>query len=292
MERKKVYFNFGPDDSYFLRIGEQHRSFGYIAGRSQNQWTGGKWNCFDCVAWKGTSYYFACRRGPDYINQSVIDVQFDPLKVWVEARQHAPLQLVFGEETGCWFAWMLHGDFLMGSNIPTGMHDAAKEAGKVYTSIRCAALGANGAWLLIWDDGSVRVNLRGEYPTLEEQLKGLSGDDITCIAINPFRPGDYFLYEAKTKTASFRVSEAFGKELNDTLISAGITTKEITFSSKALVATPPSLLEVVCSPKQVFEVTTQAVEDDLGALTNAIATVVKVAKVGAALVGVVSCNVM
>lgn len=69
-EKKSVYFNFGPDDSYFLRIGSQHRryiknlcaaprqlrltllsSLGRIGPEQPESWTSGKWQSFDCVAW-------------------------------------------------------------------------------------------------------------------------------------------------------------------------------------------------------------------------------------------------
>jgi hypothetical protein len=109
------------------------------------------------------------------------------LEEWVAARKLSPLRFVAGDKIGCWFAWMLHGDFLPGPNVPTGMRDAANEGGKVYTSIRCAALGKNGAWLLIWDDGEVRPNLKGQYPALEESLDNLSGDDITVSEGPPDR---------------------------------------------------------------------------------------------------------
>lgn len=88
-----------------------------------------------------------------------------------------------GEESDSWFAWMLHGDHIAGPKTPPGMRDAANEGGKVYTSIRCAALGTSKSWLLIWEDGEVRANLQGQYKELEEKLSGLSGDDIIVSSI-------------------------------------------------------------------------------------------------------------
>lgn len=97
----------------------------------------------------------------------------------MDKRTHCPLRLVVGEAQGNWFAWMLNGDYLAGPNAPTGMVQAAKDARMMYTSIRCAAIGANGTWLLIWDDGTKICNVEDRYPGLHDRLKSLEGDDVS-----------------------------------------------------------------------------------------------------------------
>jgi len=56
---------------------------------------------------------------------------------------------------------------------------AAKDARKVYTSIRCAAIGAMGTWLLIWDDNSKSYEIEDRYSVLHRALQSLQGDDIS-----------------------------------------------------------------------------------------------------------------
>ena len=97
----------------------------------------------------------------------------------MKERLRCPLRLVVGDGPGNWFAWMLHGDFLAGPNAPEGMVRAAKDARKIYTSIRCAAIGAKDTWLLIWDDNSKSYEIEDRYPVLHRALQSLQGDDIS-----------------------------------------------------------------------------------------------------------------
>jgi len=83
-----------------------------------------------------------------------------------------------------WFVWMLHGDFIAGRGVPEGMSSAAKNGKKLPTGIRCASMGVNGAWVLIWEDGEGRFNFKDAYPELStkfEKLKseGLKAEDVS-----------------------------------------------------------------------------------------------------------------
>lgn len=98
---------------------------------------------------------------------------------WVKKRQFAPLRFVLSDKQGNWFAWMLHGDFLPGDRAPQGMTQAALDTRKLYTSIRCAAVGVEGTWLLIWEDGDMRYSIEEKYPDLHRKLKDLRGDDVS-----------------------------------------------------------------------------------------------------------------
>jgi hypothetical protein len=98
---------------------------------------------------------------------------------WVEKRQFAPLRFILSNKEGNWFAWMLHGDFLLGDHAPQGMTQAALDSRKSYTSIRCAAVGVENTWLLIWEDGDMRYSIEEKYPYLHKKLKGLRGDDVS-----------------------------------------------------------------------------------------------------------------
>lgn len=97
----------------------------------------------------------------------------------MDKRAFCPLRLVLGETKDNWFAWMPNGDYLAGPSAPTGMVQEAKDFRKMYTSIRCAAIGANNAWLLIWDDGTMVYNFEGKYPKLEHNLESLEKDDVS-----------------------------------------------------------------------------------------------------------------
>jgi hypothetical protein len=101
----------------------------------------------------------------------------------VKERQFAPLRFILSDKEGKWFAWMLHGDFLPGHKAPQGMVQAAWDLGTSYTSIRCAAIGVENAWFLIWENGDMKysIDIEKKYPRLYKRLKdeGLRGDDIS-----------------------------------------------------------------------------------------------------------------
>jgi hypothetical protein len=102
------------------------------------------------------------------------------------------------------------------------------------------------------------------------------------------------MYEEKTKTASFQVSEAFGDELNDVLISEGVTTTDVVLRRQELVQ-PRKVIDLVKNTDLV-KAATETVGFDSSALSSAVITVAKtglvIAKVGAAIAGAVTCNVM
>lgn len=100
-------------------------------------------------------------------------------KYWMRKRELSPLRVVMGGgPRGSWFAWMLHGDFVMGPNVPQGMRQAAEDDTRP-CNIRVAAIGSNDSWLLIWEDGVVQKVLGSEYEDLERKLGGLRGREIS-----------------------------------------------------------------------------------------------------------------
>jgi hypothetical protein len=113
---------------------------------------------------------------------------------WVYNRLRAPLRLVYGKRAASdWFAWMLHGDYIAGPGIPEGMNYAVKHGKKLPTGIRCASLGVNGAWVLIWDDGEGRFNFQNGYPQLAEKFEkleeeGLKAEDVSVSRGQPSAP--------------------------------------------------------------------------------------------------------
>jgi hypothetical protein len=101
------------------------------------------------------------------------------LEKWVKERQFAPLRFILSGKKGNWFAWMLHGDFLAGSDALEGMTQAALDSRKSYTSIHCVAVGVQNTWILIWEDVDMRYRIEEKYPLLHKKLKGLRGDDVS-----------------------------------------------------------------------------------------------------------------
>ncbi|KAF4627839.1 hypothetical protein G7Y89_g10310 [Cudoniella acicularis] len=295
VEKYNIYFNFGPNESYFFRGIAQTRSCGDIAGR-KGEWIK-DWKKYDCVAWKG-EFYFACRRRDDCVNHCKVVVPNGAggeFKTWVETRTFAPLRLVTGAGPGNWFAWMLHGDFATGPNTPEAMRQSARALTKAYTNIRIASIGVGNTYLLIWEDGSMIYELEDKYPELLEKLEELKGkgDEVSWVVMNPFRAGDYFLYLDKDKMASFRVSENFGSELEKALHADGIDTKDLVIRTAEVVA-PVKIRHLIASnmvavAEKNVEINSDAV---VNAATKVFKTAVVVVKAGAVIAGIVACTVM
>jgi len=55
------------------------------------------------------------------------------------------------------------------------------------------ALGHGGAWVALFSDKTWSWNLAGNYVSLGDELAKEDGDDITFVALDPNRPGYYFL---------------------------------------------------------------------------------------------------
>jgi len=219
----------------------------------------------------------------------------DKFGAWVDARKLSPLRCIVGRDAGYWFLWMRYGDVLAGPNCPRGMKQAALNPEKIHTHIRIAAMGANDTWILIWEDGSMIAVLNEEYPDLAKKLTshhgsgGLNGEDITWIALNPFRAGDYFLYVDKEKRASFQVSMAFGDDLQDVLRSRGITTTDVILRREEITKLPQSLCSMM-RDTDIVDAVHSSIEVDIGALANAL---VWIAKTGVTIITAsATCNVM
>jgi len=287
--KKDIYFNFGPDESYFVKCGPQYRSCGKFPGKGAKLVSDSLLK-FDCVAWKRQSF-FACMHSRKHENQSVVEAMPKDFENWSKERALCPLRVDLGDPKGSWFAWMLHGDFIAGPNVPQGMIQAAADDAKASTSIRIAAIGPNDTWLLIWEDGTMVSVLKDEYEDLWRKLKEHEVNDISWVALNPFRKGDYFLYVDKKKMATFQVSKAFGLDLESILESQGIDTKELVLREQQL-GNPWSIASDFRDADFVRAAHSN-IEINGDALFNAAATLIKTGiSVGSALAGVATCNVM
>ncbi|RYP16061.1 hypothetical protein DL765_005377 [Monosporascus sp. GIB2] len=291
--KKDIYFNFGPNESYFVKYGPQHRSSpgGFPRSCDRLVKDSGGSGKFDCVAWK-TESFFACSHSEYHINRNVAEAMPRDFESWMNKRALCPLRVTFGEPRGSWFAWMLHGDFIFGHNVPQGMWQAARDVTKASTCIRIAAIGPNDTWLLIWEDGTMISVLNNEYEDLKRKLAEHKVDDISWVALNPFRMGDYFLYVDKKKMATFQVSEAFGMDLKSVLESQGIDTRELVFREQQVDKPRPSITSHFKNADFVGAARSN-IKIDGDALLNAAASFITTGlSVGTVLIGTATCNVM
>lgn len=213
---------------------------------------------------------------------------------------------MFGPKNGSDFsyvAWIPSAGFLCGPGAPQSVKELTGSANMVYTNIRLAALGVDETYILIWENGTIRWDLKNHYNDLDEILENFrdKGEDISArlqmtlsqslnkqltrdqfIAINPSKPGDYFVYFDSAKLAMFQVSEDFGTDLQEVLRAEGITSQAIV-RQRDQIARP--VLPATVVPAERASTFLQGISRSVGVGANLLS-------IGASIAGLAACNVM
>ncbi|KAL6154125.1 hypothetical protein ACJBU6_07411 [Exserohilum turcicum] len=205
-------------------------------------------------------------------------------------------RVVFGPEA-TWFLWYLFGcspEYSAG--LPKAIEENVQDARKMYTTLRCVALGPENNFVMIWQDGSKSYNLDENYSVLNQALDSCEGEDVSRIALNPNKAGDYFVYFDRTKTAMFQVSEAFGKDLEDALTAEGIRSTAIVRHRDKL-ARQTDILKMAKQSNLVGNVADTVNNETIGSsgsrlVTNGVSIGASLATFASAIVGVAACTVM
>ena len=92
---------------------------------------------------------------------------------WLDKKTGADAGVVFGGYDGSYIAW--HTDE---SAQWYGILDKPKEVIREGGKIKCAALGVDKSWAVIWAKGGFNWNLRGEYEQLDSILSAVGGNDV------------------------------------------------------------------------------------------------------------------
>jgi len=121
------------------------------------------------------------------------------LSTWITERPFSARRVVFGPGSSIassYIAWTSYGDVLVSPHSPTSVLELANSAEKFCTHLRMAALGVDGTYIMIWEDGTIRWDLKTHYDQLDSILNNLSdqGEEVTFVALNPWKAGDYFVY--------------------------------------------------------------------------------------------------
>ncbi|KAF7336363.1 hypothetical protein MVEN_02184800 [Mycena venus] len=80
-------------------------------------------------------------------------------------------------------------------NLPPALQDDIHSGIKTRRPTT-VALGVQGAYVVLYDDGSVSLDLRGQYPLVDSLLRNTQESSrrrgIVYLALNPFLPGEYY----------------------------------------------------------------------------------------------------
>jgi hypothetical protein len=111
-------------------------------------------------------------------NQVFEDKIGDSLKTWLSKRSNCPLRVVFGPEKGTklvFVAWVPHGNACWSPLAPKLVQELIPSADSFYTNVRMVALGVDDTFIIIWEDGTIRWNLKEHYNALDKVLNDLEG---------------------------------------------------------------------------------------------------------------------
>jgi hypothetical protein len=68
-------------------------------------------------------------------------------------------------------AWVPHAQHLCSPYAPQRVQELCNSAEFTYTHVRLVALGVNDSWIIIWENGEIRWNLKDCYPALNDILE-------------------------------------------------------------------------------------------------------------------------
>ena len=97
----------------------------------------------------------------------------------------SPKRVVFGPGPS-YVAWQPHGDFTCSPGASKSVQELLKSASNFYTSIRLVALGVSETYIIIWEDGTIRWDLKHHYGILDDVLEGCEPEDISVSISLPY----------------------------------------------------------------------------------------------------------
>ena len=97
---------------------------------------------------------------------------------WLIDRVRSPKRVVFGPGRS-YVAWQSMGSHMIGQEAPKSVKELINSAHTLYTSIRLVALGVQDAYIIIWENGMMRWDLKDQYPALDDILSNCDGEDVS-----------------------------------------------------------------------------------------------------------------
>ena len=114
----------------------------------------------------------------DVGTSDAMDEAHPGLLEWLDARVSTPRRVVFGPGLS-YVAWQPMGSHWIGDEAPKSVKELINSAHTLYTSIRLVALGVQGAYIIIWENGMMRWDLKDQYPALDDILSKCDGEDVS-----------------------------------------------------------------------------------------------------------------
>ncbi|KAM3065486.1 hypothetical protein ACMFMG_011627 [Clarireedia jacksonii] len=323
--KKELFFAFGPNNAYFFSTSSSYRQSSFddpsVPYKHDKVWR--KWVVRSPQSNLGWESYMNSRREIRTDYAPAFSKECPKLYEWLKRQGHIPRRVVFGPERithspditvkYSYVAWVPHAGHWYSPYAPQSVQEFCRSTEFTYTHIRLVALGVNDSWIIIWENGEMKWDLKNCYPALDHILETYKEkvDQISHVTLNASQAGDYFIYIDSEKLAMGQVSEAFGGDLEQMLkkedISCKITTRcnDIDAAPKEMFVAPAPK-RVLPAPKRVFPAPHRMVVPtlyrDFNRRLMATSTLRRLRKTfnlissllsfGMTIAGVASCNVM
>lgn len=100
------------------------------------------------------------------------------LAEWIGLRRGSSSRAVFGPGLS-YVAWLRFGGFICSPYAPASVTELANSAETLYTTIHLVALGVDDTYIMIWENGRMRWNLKTHYSTLDNILAKCEAEDVS-----------------------------------------------------------------------------------------------------------------
>ncbi|TID16351.1 hypothetical protein E6O75_ATG11469 [Venturia nashicola] len=153
-------------------------------------------------------WFMACQdihRRALNLKSEALNWQFPELQSWLSEHNVQNTKLVMCADA--YVGWNTNGRFIW-----HGVDDSVPRLLRTKGQIKNMALGVEGAYVALWEDGTCDWKGLERYSGLIELLQGSSVNEIEFVALNPAIAGEFFLLYTD-KRAAFAVNHAHGEKI-------------------------------------------------------------------------------
>ncbi|KAE9986941.1 hypothetical protein EG327_004091 [Venturia inaequalis] len=153
-------------------------------------------------------WFMACQdvhRRALNLKSETLDWQFPEFQSWLSEHNVQNTKLVMCGNA--YVGWNTNGRFIW-----HGVDDSVPHLLRAKGQLKNMALGLEGAYVALWEDGTCDWKGLERYSGLNELLDGSAVNEIEFVALNPIKAGEFFLLYSN-KRAAFVVNHLHGENI-------------------------------------------------------------------------------
>ena len=175
------------------------------------------------------------------------------LKAWLKDRWGTGGTQVVGDGRGGWWGLTLHGNTKFTTNLPRDVRQYLKPYNP-HGKVTHLAFGAEGAYVVLFEDGHADWDLKGQYAGLDRELDTRGQGELVYVSLSPYHANHYFA-AFKNATVVYEFPEG-AENLDDDFVSAEALRVIVPSATAKSTAPPPPK-----RPSALREFSTNVMED-------------------------------